>query len=456
MTLIKSISGIRGTIGGKPGTNLTAIDAVEFGAAFAEWLKTSSPNPKVVVGRDGRMSGLALKNIIISTLQFSGVDVIDADLSTTPAIEMAVPRFKADGGIILTASHNPKEWNALKFLNSKGEFISAEDGQDIIDIIDARDFNFVEVDDLGTVTSYTNSMEDHAQEVIANRFMRVDDIKTHGFKVLVDGINSTGSLAIPVLLQALNVDYDLINGDVTGNFAHNPEPKAEHLAEITNLIQDGNYDMGIVVDPDVDRLAFVCEDGTLFGEEFTLVAAADYILDMEPSDTVSNLSSTRALRDVTQKYGKAHHASAVGEVNVVNKMKEVNALIGGEGNGGVILPSLHYGRDAIAGIGLILSLLATRKTTLSELKKFYPAYAMSKDKVQLEDIDTDGVLNRIKEKYAHEKVSDIDGVKIDFERGWVHMRKSNTEPIIRVYSEATSESEARALTEKFKSEIVNA
>ncbi|MFT7612293.1 MAG: phosphomannomutase [Parvicellaceae bacterium] len=458
MTLIKSISGIRGTIGGRVGDGLTPLDAVRFTAAYGAWLKTQSSNAKlkVVVGRDARISGEMVRNLVIGTLQGLGIDVIDLGLSTTPTVEVAVPMENADGGIILTASHNPKEWNALKLLNGIGEFISAEDGATVLELAANDDFDFANVDDLGSVTEDDTYLQKHIDAVLALPGVDVEAIKNANFKVACDCVNSTGGIFIPALLRALGVNQiEELYCEPNGQFPHNPEPLPENLTAISEKIIETGADVGIVVDPDVDRLAMVCEDGSMFGEEYTLVAVADYILSMTPGNSVSNMSSTRALRDITEKHGGTYTASAVGEVNVVNQMKAVNAVIGGEGNGGVIYPGLHYGRDALVGVAFFLSHLAKSGMTCSELKASYPQYHISKNKIQLTpEIDVDNLLIKMKEKYAHMPVNDVDGVKIEFDSEWVHLRKSNTEPIIRVYSESSSLENANKLAEKIKAEIM--
>lgn len=454
MTLIKSISGFRGTIGGKPGDNLTPLDTVKFAAAYGQWLKNSGKPAKVVVGRDARISGEMISSIVISTLVGMGIDVIDIGLSTTPTVEIAVPLENAGGGIILTASHNPAQWNALKLLNEKGEFISGDEGKQLLEIADREEFDFVEVFDLGKVTKDDSYIEKHIDKVLAISFVDVEAIKARNFKVAIDCVNSTGGIALPKLLKALGVEVKELYCDPTGHFPHNPEPLPEHLTDLSSTVVNGGYDLGITVDPDVDRLAFVNEDGTMFGEEYTLVAVADYILKNEKTNTVSNLSSTRALRDVTEAAGCTYEASAVGEVNVVNKMKELGAKIGGEGNGGIIYPELHYGRDALVGIALFLSHLAKEGKTISALKASYPQYQISKNKIELTpEIDVDAVLVKMAEKYAHEDVDTIDGVKINFAKEWVHLRKSNTEPIIRIYSESQTMESASQLAERIISEI---
>ncbi|WP_405382366.1 phosphoglucosamine mutase [Maribacter sp. LLG6340-A2] len=456
MTLIKSISGIRGTIGGEPGNNLTPIDAVKFAASYGIWLKEYSKKDdlRVVIGRDARLSGEMIQNLVVSTLVGLGIDVIDLDLSTTPTVEIAVPLEKADGGIILTASHNPKQWNALKLLNEKGEFLNAEQGAKILAIAEKEDFNFSDVDDLGEVTKNDSYIDIHIDEVLNLSLVDADVVKKKKFKVVVDGVNSTGGIAIPKLLKEFGVEVVELYCDPTGHFPHNPEPLKEHLTDICDLVVKEKADFGIVVDPDVDRLAFISNDGEMFGEEYTLVACADYVLGKTKGNTVSNLSSSRALRDITQKHGGTYEASAVGEVNVVTKMKANNAIIGGEGNGGIIYPESHYGRDSLVGTALFLMLMAERGGTVAELRASYPSYFMSKKKIQLTPgLDVDGILKTMAEKYANEELSTIDGVKIDFAENWVHLRKSNTEPIIRIYTEAKSQDEADGLADKIIGEI---
>lgn len=454
MALIKSISGIRGTIGGEPGENLTPVDIVECTAAFGSWLIRNHYDMKVVVGRDGRLSGSIVSNLAIQTLLAMGIDVTDLGYSTTPTVEVMVPKLNAGGGIIFTASHNPREWNALKFLNQLGEFISPEEGQEIIDIIKAKDFTFASVDKCGKYNTYDAHIEVHINEVLKYRHVDSDAIKLANFKVVVDCINSTGAISIPPLLDQLGVRYTLINDDNFGDFAHNPEPLPAHLRQLSEAVVQQKADLGISIDPDVDRLAFVCEDGTMFGEEYTLVAVADYILGREKGNTVSNLSSTRALSDVTKKYGGNYSASAVGEVNVVREMKRTDAVIGGEGNGGIIVPDLHYGRDAIAGIALFLSLLAHRKISMTALRESYPQYSMIKDKMEIQSEKAlKALFEKLKETFVDEKLNDSDGLKIDFNEGWVHMRASNTEPIVRIYAEALSKSDAEALIQKVKAVI---
>ena len=456
MTLIKSISGIRGTIGGSPADNLTPIDAVKFAAAYGTWLKeyANKPDISVVIGRDARLSGDMIQNLVVSTLVGLGIDVTDLGLSTTPTVEIAVPLKKADGGIILTASHNPKQWNALKLLNEKGEFLNAAEGAKILDLAEKEQFQFAEVDDLGQVTHNNTFIDKHIEEVLDLRLVDAEVIRNAKFKVVVDGVNSTGGIAIPKLLRVLGVEVIELYCDPTGHFPHNPEPLKEHLGDICKKVVEEGADFGIVVDPDVDRLAFISNDGTMFGEEYTLVACADYVLGKTPGDTVSNLSSSRALRDITQKHGGNYHAAAVGEVNVVTTMKAVNAIIGGEGNGGIIYPESHYGRDALVGTALFLMLLAERGGSVADLRASYPAYFMSKKKIQLTpSLDVDALLEAMFEKYKDEEISTIDGVKIDFPENWVHLRKSNTEPIIRIYTEASSQEGADALADRIIGEI---
>ncbi|MGF1558319.1 MAG: phosphoglucosamine mutase [Flavobacteriaceae bacterium] len=456
MTLIKSISGIRGTIGGTPGDNLTPIDAVKFAAAYGVWLKGYSKKEKltVVIGRDARLSGEMIQNLVVSTLVGLGIDVIDLDLSTTPTVEIAVPLENADGGIILTASHNPKQWNALKLLNEKGEFLNAEEGALILDIAEKEDFMFSEVDDLGSITRNDAYIDIHIDEVLNLSLIDSDTIRRAKFKVVVDGVNSTGGIAIPKLLEELGVEVIKLYCDPTGHFPHNPEPLKEHLGDICQLVLEEKADFGIVVDPDVDRLAFISNDGEMFGEEYTLVACADYVLGKTKGNTVSNLSSSRALRDITEKHGGTYVAAAVGEVNVVAKMKENKAIIGGEGNGGIIYPESHYGRDALVGTALFLMLMAERGGTVAELRASYPSYFMSKKKIELTPgLNVDGILFAMADKYKNEEISTIDGVKIDFPEDWVHLRKSNTEPIIRIYTEAKSQAEADLLADRIIGEI---
>jgi len=455
MTLIKSISGIRGTIGGRPNEGLSPIDIVKFTAAFGRLILQNTDNNKIVIGRDARISGEMVRNLVVGTLQSVGMDVIDLGLSTTPTVEIAVPKENAGGGIILTASHNPTQWNALKLLNEKGEFINDEQGKKVLDIAEKLDFNFSEVYDLGKVTADDSYLQKHIDEVLSLELVDIEAIKAAKFRVAVDAVNSTGGIFVPALLRALGVEtiYE-IYCEPNGDFPHNPEPLAENLTALSSLVVEKGADLGIAVDPDVDRLCFVMENGEMFGEEYTLVAVADFILENKSGNTVSNLSSTRALRDVTLKHGGEYFAAAVGEVNVVNKMKEVNAIIGGEGNGGVIYPETHYGRDALAGIALFLTHLAKKKMTISELRATYPAYYMSKNKITLtEGMDIDRILVEVQKVYQDENFSTIDGLKIDFENEWVHLRKSNTEPIIRVYSEAPTLEQAEAIAEKVMDNI---
>lgn len=456
MTLIKSISGIRGTIGGKPEDNLTPIDTVKFSAAYAVWLKSQSQKSryKVVIGRDARISGLMVSRLVSSTLMGMGIDVVDLDLSTTPTVEIMVTELNADGGIILTASHNPKEWNALKLLNNKGEFLSDEAGKAILKFAEAGDFDFAMIDDLGNYEVLETGIDTHIEKIIQLPLVNANAIAKRKFKVVIDAVNSTGGIAIPALLDKLGVEYVKLFCEPNGHFPHNPEPLEKNLSEIFKVVLEENADLGIVVDPDVDRLALVTEEGKMFGEEYTLVAVADYILSKTPSAAVSNLSSSRALRDVAQKYGQPYYASAVGEVNVVDKMKATGAKIGGEGNGGIIYPELHYGRDSLVGIALFLSHLAEKDMKMSALRATYPSYFMSKNKIELTaGIQPDYLLQKMEEKYAHEEISTVDGVKIDFENNWVHLRKSNTEPIIRIYTEAFSQKEADDLGERFINEL---
>lgn len=456
MTLIKSISGIRGTIGGQPGDNLTPIDAVKFAAAYGTWLKKHTGKDKltVVIGRDARISGPMIHNLVMNTLVGLGIDVTDLGLSTTPTVEIAVPLEKADGGIILTASHNPKQWNALKLLNSRGEFLSGADGEQILQIAESDDFSFADVDNLGEITVNDAYMDIHIDEVLALPLVDAEKVKAAGFKVVVDGVNSSGGVIIPKLLEEMGVEVVKLYCTPNGHFPHNPEPLKEHLTDICKLVVEEKADFGIVVDPDVDRLAFISEDGEMFGEEYTLVACADFVLGKTPGNTVSNLSSSRALRDVTQKHGGSYQASAVGEVNVVELMKKNNAIIGGEGNGGIIYPESHYGRDSLVGVALFLTHLAEKQMKVSELRKSYPSYFMSKNKIELTpQIDVDGILTSMAEKYKNEEISTIDGVKIDFADNWVHLRKSNTEPIIRIYTEASTQAAADELAVRIMNEM---
>lgn len=442
MTLIKSISGIRGTIGGPTGDTLNPLDIVKFTTAYAQFIgKTvKDKKPLIVVGRDGRISGLMVRNVVVGTLMGMGYDVIDIGYATTPTTELAVRMAGADGGIIITASHNPRQWNALKLLNSEGEFLTAADGAEVLANAEAENFNYAEVDKLGTLTIDDSFNQRHIDSVLQLKLVDVEAIKKRQFRVCVDTINSVGGIILPNLFKALGVDYEILNGDCTGDFAHNPEPLEKNLHGIMDKMKQGGFDLGIVVDPDVDRLAFICEDGKMFGEEYTLVSVADYVLSHTKGNTVSNLSSTRALRDVTEKHGGQYTAAAVGEINVTTKMKEVGAVIGGEGNGGVIYPESHYGRDALVGIALFLSSLAQKGCTVSELRSTFPDYQIAKNRIDLTpETDVDAILVKVKEMFAKDNsavVNDIDGVKIDFPDRWVHLRKSNTEPIIRVYSEA--------------------
>ena len=458
MTLIKSISGIRGTIGGKTADNLTPIDTVKFAAAYGAFIKNSNPHKKkikVVIGRDARISGKMISSLVANTLVGLGIDVIDLGLSTTPTVEVAVPLENAAGGIILTASHNPKQWNALKLLNEKGEFLNGAEGEEILELAESEDFEFSDVDDLGKYSKDTSYLEKHIQAVLNLELVDVEAIRKANFKVVVDGVNSTGGIFIPALLKELNVVCVELYCTPNGQFPHNPEPLKEHLTDISNLVVEEKAALGIVVDPDVDRLALICEDGSMFGEEYTLVACADYVLGkLGGGNTVSNLSSSRALRDVTQKHGGTYTASAVGEVNVVLKMKETNTVIGGEGNGGIIYPASHYGRDSLVGVALFLSHLAHQKISCKTLRDSYPSYFMSKNKIQLTpEIDVDKILKTMASNYVNEDVNTIDGVKIDFTNAWIHLRKSNTEPIIRIYTEAKSQAAADDLAIRFIEEI---
>ncbi|WP_027393987.1 phosphoglucosamine mutase [Aquimarina latercula] len=448
MTLIKSISGIRGTIGGKVGDNLTPIDAVKFASAYGSWLKaeTNKEHPIVVVGRDARISGSMIQQLVMNGLIGLGIHVVDLGLSTTPTVEVAVPLEKADGGIILTASHNPKQWNALKLLDGKGEFLNAENGKKILDIAENDDYHFAEVDDLGSITTNDTYIDKHIEEVLNLSLVNSEIVKEAGFKVVVDAVNSTGGIAIPKLLKKMGVEVVELYCEPNGHFPHNPEPLKEHLTDLSELVVKEKADFGLTVDPDVDRLAFMSEDGEMFGEEYTLVACADFVLGKTPGNTVSNLSSSRALRDVTEKHNGTYEASAVGEVNVVSKMKANNAIIGGEGNGGIIYPELHYGRDSLVGVALFLTHLAEKKCSVSALRNSYPSYFMSKNKVQLTpELNVDEILKGFHNKHVTEEVSTVDGVKVDFSDSWVHLRKSNTEPIIRIYTEALSQEKADQL-----------
>jgi len=454
LSLIKSISGIRGTIGGPSGQNLTPVDIIECTAAYATFIRQNNHKAKVVIGRDARISGPMVQQLVSNTLIACGIDVIDIGLSTTPTVEMAVTFSNSQGGIVITASHNPKEWNALKFLNEKGEFISAEDGERILSYIAQQNFNFVSVDHLGKISEDHSFLDQHIQAILKLSWVNVPAIQAKKYHAIIDPVNSTGGFTLARLLDRLGCTYTLINDDLSGEFAHNPEPLPEHLEGLIAKVKEESAHLGISVDPDVDRLALVSEDGSVFGEEYTLVAVADHILSKQSGNTVSNLSSTRALRDITEKHGGSYTASAVGEVNVVQKMKETNAIIGGEGNGGIILPDLHYGRDALVGVAIILSLMAESGKTLSELKAGYPEYLMMKDKIQLTaSLDVDNLLKHVAEAFGSEIVNTIDGVKIDFKNGWVHLRKSNTEPILRLYAEAPDDRQLSELTQKVKSVI---
>ena len=455
MALIKSISGIRGTIGGKTNDNLTPVDIVKFAAAYGSWILQQGNNTKIVIGRDGRISGEMVSNLVVNTLLGLGLDVVDLGLSTTPTVEMAVTFENAAGGIILTASHNPKEWNALKLLNSKGEFISGNEGKLILVAAENEDFTFAKVDKLGTYTKDESLLQKHIDAVVNYALVDVEAIKSKNFKVVVDAVNSTGAIAVPALLRAIGVtDIVVLNGEVTGNFAHNPEPLPEHLKELSAAVVKHKADLGIAVDPDVDRLCFVCEDGSMFGEEYTLVAVADYILSKRKGNTVSNMSSTKALKDVTIKHGGEYFPSMVGEVNVVNKMKAVNAVIGGEGNGGIIVPDLHYGRDALIGIALFLTHLAESKKSIKQLRSTYPDYFISKNKIELTNgTDVQVIFEKIKEQYKTHPINAEDGLKIEFDNDWVHLRTSNTEPIIRIYAESDFESKADNIAKKLMQDI---
>jgi len=456
MPLIKSISGIRGTIGGKPGETLSPLDVVKFTAAFGTWLLQEKPlSNKIVVGRDGRMSGEMVQHLVVSTLNAVGLSVIDLDLSTTPTVEMAVKHHGAAGGIILTASHNPKEWNALKLLNANGEFITGENGAKVLAIAEADGYNFVAVDKLGTSSGDGAALQRHIDAVVGYPLVDAAAIKNAKFKIVVDAINSTGATAVPLLLKALGVkDIIVLNGEVDGKFAHNPEPLPQHLMGLSNEVNKQQAHLGIAVDPDVDRLCFVCEDGSFFGEEYTLVAVADYVLSHRKGNTVSNMSSTRALKDVTVKHGGEYYASAVGEVNVVTKMKAVNAVIGGEGNGGIIVPDLHYGRDALIGIALFLTHLALSKKTTRQLRGLYPDYFISKNKIELgEGLDAQKIFGKIKHKYKNQPINTDDGLKIEFDNDWVHLRPSNTEPIIRIYAESNFETTADNIARRIMHDI---
>ena len=455
MALIKSISGIRGTIGGKTNDNLTPVDIVKFAAAYGSWIMQQGSNIKIVIGRDGRISGEMVSNLVANTLIGLGLDVIDLGLSTTPTVEMAVTFEKAAGGIILTASHNPKEWNALKLLNNKGEFISGDEGKLILTAAENEDFKFATVDKLGTYTKDESLLQKHIGAILNYELVDAKAIKKKNFKIVIDAVNSTGAIAVPALLTALGVtDVEILNAEVNGQFAHNPEPLPEHLTELSSAVVKQNADLGIAVDPDVDRLCFVCEDGSMFGEEYTLVAVADYILSKRKGNTVSNMSSTQALKDVTIKHGGEYYPSMVGEVNVVNKMKAVNAVIGGEGNGGIIVPDLHYGRDALIGIALFLTHLANSNKTIKQLRSSYPNYFISKNKIELSNgTDVKTIFENIKDLYKNQPINAEDGLKIEFDNDWVHLRTSNTEPIIRIYAESDFESKADNIAKKLMQDI---
>lgn len=456
MTLIKSISGIRGTIGGKVGDNLTPVDAVKFASAYGTFLKQSIQKEKlkVVIGRDARISGPMIHNLVVQTLVGLGIDIVDLGLSTTPTVEVAVPLEKADGGIILTASHNPKQWNALKLLNAKGEFLNGEEGQKILELAESESFEYSEVDSLGAIQYREDYMDIHINEVLQLPLVDVEAVCNSNFKVVVDGVNSSGGIIIPKLLQRMGVEVVELYCEPNGHFPHNPEPLKEHLSAICELVPKEQADLGIVVDPDVDRLAFITEKGEMFGEEYTLVACADYVLSQTPGNTVSNLSSSRALKDITEKYGGLYCAAAVGEVNVVEMMKQTQAIIGGEGNGGIIYPELHYGRDALVGVALFLTYLAKEGKSVSELRASYPQYFMSKNKIELTPkINVDLILEQIATNYSNQEISTVDGVKVDLPTSWVHLRKSNTEPIIRIYTEAYSQKEADGLAQRILEEI---
>jgi phosphomannomutase len=456
MPFIKSISGFRGTIGGLPGDNLTPQDIVICTAAFGQWVLQTTGNPKIVIGRDGRISGEIVNGLVVNTLRAMGISVVDLGLSTTPTVEIAVPIEKAGGGIILTASHNPKEWNALKLLNNQGEFISGADGQAVLALADSNQIEYAPVDKLGAYRADGSYLHKHIDQILALPLVDIAAVQEKKYKIVVDAINSTGAIAVPLLLEALGCNVIVINGELNGNFAHNPEPLKAHLGQLSTEVRQQKAHLGIAVDPDVDRLVFMCEDGELFGEEYTLVAIADYVLANSPGggNTVSNLSSTRALRDVTAKYGGQYAASAVGEVHVVTKMKETRAVIGGEGNGGVIYPPLHYGRDALVGIALFLTQLAKSGRQISTLRKMYPDYQMAKTKIERSpDLDLAKIFATLREKYRNEQINVEDGLKIDFEQGWVHLRPSNTEPIIRIYSESSSIVVAENLARKIMDDI---
>ncbi|MEQ9402127.1 MAG: phosphoglucosamine mutase [Cyclobacteriaceae bacterium] len=454
MTLIKSISGLRGTVGGKAGENLSPIDVVKFAAGYGAWLKEAAKKPKVIIGRDARPSGASFSQLVSNTLINLGIDVVDLGLSTTPTVEMAVIADEAQGGIILTASHNPAGWNALKLLNNKGEFISAAEGQKVLELAESGDINFATPQKFGKYSTNDTYINFHIDQVLNHELVDVEAIRKAGFRVIVDAVNSTGGISIPPLLKKLGVEVKELFCEPTGNFPHNPEPLPENLQQISSELEAGNYHLGVVVDPDVDRLALICENGEPFGEEYTLVSVADYVLSRKKGNTVSNLSSTRALRDITEKHGCEYHPSAVGEVHVVAKMKETNAVIGGEGNGGIIVPELHYGRDALAGLALFLTHLAHFGKSASMLRAKYPNYHISKNKIELtSNINVDGVLEAIRQKYSSNPVNTTDGIKIEFDKEWVQLRKSNTEPIIRIFAESESQSTAEHLAMKLISDI---
>ncbi|MBR1468988.1 MAG: phosphoglucosamine mutase [Prevotella sp.] len=458
MTLIKSISGIRGTIGGRAGDTLNPLDIVKFTSAYATFIRRAGKthNNRIVVGRDARISGEMVKNVVCGTLMGMGYDVVNIGLATTPTTELAVRWLEADGGIIITASHNPRHWNALKLLNHEGEFLNKAEGEQVLQIAEAEDFDYADVDHLGHYCEDNTMNRRHIDSVLALELVDAEAVKKAGFRVVVDSINSVGGVILPDLLKALGVEAKFLNGEANGDFAHNPEPLKQNLGGIMDELKNGSFDMGIVVDPDVDRLAFICEDGEMFGAEYTLVSVADYVLSRTPGDTVSNLSSTRALRDITERHGGKYCASAVGEVNVTTLMKKAGAVIGGEGNGGVIYPASHYGRDALVGIALFLTQLAQKGMKVSELRKTYPNYFMAKNRIDLQpSTDVDAILEKVKEIYKNEQINDIDGVKIDFADCWVHLRKSNTEPIIRVYSEAHTPEEAEAIGQQLMKVVLD-
>jgi len=455
VALIKSISGIRGTIGGKPGENLSPLDIVKFAAAFGSWIREKNSGRKIVIGRDGRISGEMVRNLVVSTLSGMGLDIVDLGLSTTPTVELGVIWERAAGGIIITASHNPKEWNALKLLNEKGEFISAADGAIILQKAKIENFSFATVEKLGSYAVNNSYLQKHINVIIDHPLVNITSIRQKRYKVVVDVINSTGALVIPDLLKALGVEEVItLNGEVDGKFAHNPEPLPENLSELSSAVIKSNADLGIAVDPDVDRLCFVCEDGSMFGEEYTLVAVADYVLGKTPGNTVSNMSSTKALKEITLKHGGRYYPSAVGEVNVVAKMQEVNAVIGGEGNGGIIVPGFHYGRDALIGIGIFLSALAQHKNGLRSFRTKYPDYFISKNKIELQNgIDVNEIFEKIKTKYKNHPTNTEDGLKIEFDNDWVHLRTSNTEPIIRIYAESNFSTTANNIAQRLMQDI---